>query len=299
MRTFIVEWNPSSSRLSNRQFLEMGCNLDWGNYSFLFRNIIEARSGDNFYLVRTGTRNNGIVCYGFFLSNPYSPSAEGFACRIDFRPTFLVPWETPKGIVSLSELNDALPLLQWKGHDACHCISLDETAILSDIWEKYVRGFSEEDYDDGEAARTLRPEGGIEDAIQIANDVLYDKTDLDGQPCILHSLSVGLAGRTTDERICGFLNDIMEGGDWTPGQIRDKGFSEHVVDTLVLLHHKENVPYWNYIEAIIASGNRTAIDVKVNDLRHNIRRCRANGLDQMAKTYSDALELINKRVFAS
>lgn len=266
MRTFIVEWNPSSSRLSNRQFLEMGCNLDWGDYSFLFRNNIEARSGDNLYLVRTGTRNNGIVCYGFFLSNPYSPSAEGFACQIDFRPTFLVPWKTPKGIVSLPELNDALPLLQWKGYDACHCISRDETDILSDIWEKYVRGFSEEDYDDGEAARTLRPEGGIEDAIQIANDVLYDLKDREGNPLILHAMELANSWNTLRYKTISFLYYASRYSELDPGMVRRKGFPEDYADTVSALKRNPGMGTGDFIRHLILQNNTRASKIAVKDM---------------------------------
>ena len=266
MRTFIVEWNPSSSRLSNRQFLEMGCNLDWGNYSFLFRNIIEARSGDNFYLVRTGTRNNGIVCYGFFLSNPYSPSAEGFACRIDFRPTFLVPWETPRGIVSLSELNDALPLLQWKGYDACHCLSQSETDILSDIWEKYVRGFSEEDYDDGEAARTLRPEGGIEDAIEAAIDALYDRKDREGNPLILQALELANSWNTLRYKTIAFLFYASRYSGLDPGRVRGKGFPEDYADTVSALKRNPGMGTGDFIRHLILQNNTRASKIAVRDM---------------------------------
>ena len=57
--------------------------------------------------------------------------------------------------------------------------------------------------------------------------------DKDGKPAILHSLAAGLAGRTDEERICGFLHDVMVDTGWTAGDIREKGFPERIVNTLV------------------------------------------------------------------
>lgn len=64
--------------------------------------------------------------------------------------------------------------------------------------------------------------------------------------------------------------------DWHPGALREKGFTKDVVETLLFSHEKD-VPYLDYIKAIIDSGDRTALAVKVHDLRHNLLRAQDGG----------------------
>ena len=61
--------------------------------------------------------------------------------------------------------------------------------------------------------------------------------DLDGRPAILHPLSFGIARTNDEEMICGFLHDVLVDSEFSAGELREDGFSEHIVDTLILLHH--------------------------------------------------------------
>ena len=55
--------------------------------------------------------------------------------------------------------------------------------------------------------------------------------------------------------------------------LKNKGVEDEVIAALSLLSHdKEKVGYFEYVENIIASGNVTAIHVKLNDLHHNLQR---------------------------
>ena len=90
--------------------------------------------------------------------------------------------------------------------------------------------------------------------------------------------------RTNDEEmICGFLHDVLEDSDYSAGDLREHGFSEHIVDTLMLLCHDKSVPYLDYVRNIVESGNRTALAVKLNDLHHDLARGRAGGQAQAGK----------------
>ena len=48
----------------------------------------------------------------------------------------------------------------------------------------------------------------------------------------------------------------------------------------------------DYVQHIIDSGNITAINVKRNDLTHNIARGRAFGYEELIKKHSKALEML-------
>lgn len=46
------------------------------------------------------------------------------------------------------------------------------------------------------------------------------------------SMAVGLAGKTADEQIVGFLHDIVEDTDWTFEMFEERGFPKRVIDAL-------------------------------------------------------------------
>lgn len=112
---------------------------------------------------------------------------------------------------------------------------------------------------------------GVDEALELATKVFAGQTDLNGNPAILHSLAVGLAGKTSDEKIVGFLHDILEDSDLEAEDLICAGFSDEVIRAvLILTHEKWRDSYSEYINKVIHSGNRLAINVKLNDLRHNI-----------------------------
>ncbi len=136
-------------------------------------------------------------------------------------------------------------------------------------------------------------ESGIDEAVSLISEVFRGKRDLDGNPDILHSLAVGVAGHTKNEKIAGFLHDVVEDTDITFDDLDELGYSTEVIDALKLLtHDKKLVTYETYVRNIISSGNTTAINVKVNDLRNNIARGEAGHHMRLEKKHKAALELI-------
>lgn len=136
-------------------------------------------------------------------------------------------------------------------------------------------------------------ESGIDEAISLASEVFHGKRDLDGNPDILHSLAVGMAGQTKNERIVGFLHDVVEDTDITFSDLDKMGFSTEVIEALKLLtHDKKLTTYETYIRSIIRSGNHTAINVKINDLHNNIARGESGHHMRLVKKHKDALSLI-------
>lgn len=126
----------------------------------------------------------------------------------------------------------------------------------------------------------------------IALTVFRNKRDLDGNPDILHSLAVGIAGQTKNEKIVGFLHDVVEDSDVTFEDLDEYGFSAEVLEALKLLtHDKKRMSYDEYVRAIIASGNSTAINVKINDLRNNIARA-GNRHKRILEKHTAALALV-------
>ena len=98
--------------------------------------------------------------------------------------------------------------------------------------------------------------------------------DLDGNPVILHPLTVALKGNNESEIVAGLLHDVVEDTDWTFDDLLKAGIKPEVVDALRLLTHSKDEPYLDYVQRIVDSHNPTAINVKCNDLEHNLDRGR-------------------------
>ena len=130
----------------------------------------------------------------------------------------------------------------------------------------------------------------IDTALQIAVKAHAGQVDRDGNPVILHPLSVGLMGHTDEERAAGFLHDVVEDTDFTFKDLLDAGIPADIVNALELLTHEKGTDYYEYVQRIIDSGNPIALQVKYNDLRHNYSRGRAYP-DLQAK-HGRALEMV-------
>lgn len=118
---------------------------------------------------------------------------------------------------------------------------------------------------------------GIDEALEIITYEFRGQKDLDGNPAILHPLAVGMAGANDNEKVVGFLHDLIEDCDWSIEDLRAVGFLDEVVEAVdILTHRKEEESYEEYVNKIVASDNRLAINVKLNDLHHNLQRGKAS-----------------------
>ena len=136
----------------------------------------------------------------------------------------------------------------------------------------------------------------IDIALQIATKAHAGQTDKDGAPVILHPLTVGLMGHTDEERMAGFLHDVVEDTDYTFDDLTAAGIPAGVVNALRLLTHDKDVPYNDYVQHIIDSGNPIALRVKYNDLQHNYARGKAH--PRLQAKHGPALEHVKAAVEA-
>ena len=106
-----------------------------------------------------------------------------------------------------------------------------------------------------------------------------------------------MAGKTNDEKIVGFLHDVVEDSKWEVEDLMREGFSEEVTRAIAILtHEKYHENYNAYISRIIHSGCRLAINVKINDLKHNIERGKKGQHTELVKKHQEALERIVAQV---
>ena len=134
----------------------------------------------------------------------------------------------------------------------------------------------------------------IEDVIRIAVMAHDGQKDMVGNPAILHVLAVGLMGKTIEEKKAGILHDVVEDSDVTLSDLREKGVEEGVLEAVDLLTHRDEISYEDYVKRIVLSGNKTAIQVKLNDLHHNLWRAEdaMNTLDTSSREREELLEEI-------
>jgi len=137
----------------------------------------------------------------------------------------------------------------------------------------------------------------IDIALNIATKAHAGQTDRDGEAYILHPLTVGLMGKTDEERMAGFLHDVIEDTEYSADDLLEAGIPESVVNALKLLTHDKSTPYYDYVQGIIDSHNPIALRVKFNDLTHNFARGKAYP-DLQAK-HGKALEMVKAAIDAS
>lgn len=133
----------------------------------------------------------------------------------------------------------------------------------------------------------------IDLCLEIALKAHKGQKDLDGNPVILHPLTVGLAGKSVGEQCAGFLHDVVEDTEYTFDDLLQMGVSPEIVDALRLLTHDESEPYLDYVRRIAESGNRIAIAVKLNDLHHNLERGRKMGYERLVAKHEAALAIFD------
>jgi len=134
----------------------------------------------------------------------------------------------------------------------------------------------------------------IEKCIRIATDAHEGQRDRDGNAVILHPLIVGSMGKTDAEKCVGFLHDVVEDTDWDFDDLKDEGVPSEIIEALKLLTHEDGTDYYEYVQRIIDSGNMTAINVKLNDLTHNIARGKAFGYEKLVNKHEKAFEMIKR-----
>lgn len=127
--------------------------------------------------------------------------------------------------------------------------------------------------------------------LKIATEAHRGQKGLDGNPVILHPLTVGLMGKNEDEQCAGFLHDVVEDTDYTFDGLLGMGVSKHIVDAMRLLTHEKGIDYLDYVERIANSANQLAITTKINDLKHNLKRGRKKGYTRLVEKHEAALRL--------
>lgn len=80
--------------------------------------------------------------------------------------------------------------------------------------------------------------------------------------------------------MCRLLHDVIEDTSLNGEDLLAKGVARSIVESVLVLTHDKTKTYFEYIQCIIDSHNKTAIAVKLNDLKHNYERSLKYGFDE-------------------
>ena len=109
----------------------------------------------------------------------------------------------------------------------------------------------------------------IEIALQIAAKAHEGQKDKSGLPYILHPLRVMMRVEGEEAQIVAVLHDVIEDTSVSAADLRQAGFSEQVVATVLCVTHRKDEPYADYV--VRCKSNEVARRVKVADLEDNSR----------------------------
>lgn len=125
------------------------------------------------------------------------------------------------------------------------------------------------------------------------------QTDKGGYPYVWHLAAVvgNLVRRwpdaTDDEIDAAWLHDALEDTDATPGSLIAAGVSAEAVRIVQALTRPAGKPYRAWIAELAASGDQSAIRVKLADNKHNSDPARRlPGSDIVARRYVPAKQVL-------
>jgi (p)ppGpp synthase/HD superfamily hydrolase len=129
----------------------------------------------------------------------------------------------------------------------------------------------------------------LERAMEIATEAHDGQVDKTGRPYLEHCERIVNAVDTLDEKIVGYLHDVIEKSGWTRSRLEAEGFSATIVSAVDALTRREEEDDVSFVRR--AASNPLAQAVKLADLEDNLQQASTAGLPQ-AK-YRKGLEVLN------
>ncbi len=131
-------------------------------------------------------------------------------------------------------------------------------------------------------------------ALCLMFDAHKDQVDKSGIPYVFHPFHLAEQMNTEEETIVALLHDVIEDTDISAEQLKALGFSDNIINAVVLLTHDKTADYFDYVKKI--SSDPIAKAVKIADLRHNSDISRLDHVDEKAvkriEKYKQALAIL-------
>lgn len=113
----------------------------------------------------------------------------------------------------------------------------------------------------------MKLEAVLKIAQKLATDAHQEQTDKAGKPYISHCQAVAAQLNTTEEKIVGWLHDIVEDTKISFIDLEREEIPEYLIEAIAAITKIPREPYEQYIERV--KGNKIALSVKIADMRHN------------------------------
>ena len=107
----------------------------------------------------------------------------------------------------------------------------------------------------------------LDEALYLVANNFRGIKDKSGAPYVLHCIRAMMSVDSLDAKMVAVMHDLVEDTPMTLDQLREKGFSQEVIDGVDLVTHRDDVSYSDYIVAI--KNNPVATEVKLADLKDN------------------------------
>lgn len=131
-------------------------------------------------------------------------------------------------------------------------------------------------------------------ALKMCFEAHKNQVDKSGMPYVFHPFHLAEQMQDEDTTIVALLHDVIEDTEYTIDDLRDRGFSDKVIDAISLMTHDLSVPYMEYVAQI--KTNPIATAVKLADLKHNSDMTRLESItakdEERAEKYRSAIELL-------
>ena len=133
--------------------------------------------------------------------------------------------------------------------------------------------------------------------LELVIKLFDDKTDKGGMPYLNHLVKVYAGVTECNEKIIALLHDVVEDTDITFEDLKDFGYPISIIEALNYLTKRKGEYYPDYIDRIINSNNKYAMNVKLADLTHNmdikrIKNPSINDYERITKRYVPAYNKI-------
>jgi len=141
-------------------------------------------------------------------------------------------------------------------------------------------------------------------AEKIVERLFKEKTDKGGNPYLEHLYYVSNKLEDLNMKTVGLLHDLLEDTNITASDLKQMGFTDEIIEALIIITKDGNDLYDEYINKILESHNLIAISVKAVDMEHNldisrIKKPTKKDLERLEKKYKPNYEKIinylNKR----
>lgn len=116
----------------------------------------------------------------------------------------------------------------------------------------------------------------------IASNVHIAKKVRSGEDYISHPMHIASKFESKNKKIIAILHDVIEDSDWTIDDLREVGFSDRIIRGVDGVTKRKGEPYFDFIVRCAMSGE-DAIDIKIEDLKHNSEETRYRTVSQTAK----------------